>query len=85
MFGKISILHKYLLFCFVRRLKHLNTKFSFADFSVLVASDVFLAVLYASLCLNGPGVIIVVCSPGYRSSGIEVCTAGVLSSSIANL
>ena len=55
-----------------------------ADFLILVASDLFLTVFCVSMCLNGPVVVMAVCSPGYRSSSIVVCSAEVLLSSIGN-
>ena len=59
--------------------------FSFADFFIFVASDLSLTIFYASLCLNGPGVISGRLLPGYRSSSIAVCSVGVLLCSILNL
>ena len=81
----ISIPHKYPLLCFVCTLKHPNTRFFACRFIVHVTSNLPLTVLYVSLCLNGPGVVMVVSSPEYRSSSIEVCSIGALLSSIVNL
>ena len=50
-----------------------------------MASDLFQTVFYVSLYLNGPGVVMAICSLGYRSNSIVACSVGVLLSSIVNL